>query len=258
MNKDELIQKFIEKEIEWIGTDIRNSSYNNLETSSYVPRFRIERDNDGYFYITDSIVSYSNLRTGEVFRIRREWTNKDWMCYNQLYERSQSLGFRIDIPLHREIVEVLGESWEYAELRSPGNDYGRNYNDDVFTWPELTNGLVPNAGITDDYREQVKNYYIEFVDQVAVIIKEAKNIAIENMCGLPFGLSYIFNRYKDDQGYFWSDFDQFTWTRTGTDVLDNSMLYLKGTLVFGSICGVLTDQQFDEVVNYAREKWDLI
>jgi hypothetical protein len=255
MTREQIIQQLIEKEIWWLGTDLKNSNYNNLETNPYVPRFKIDRTDDGYFYTSDALVSYCDLRTGEIFRIRRYWENKDWTCYNQLYQKGLDLGFRIDIPLYKDTVEVNGDQWEYAEFRSPGNDYGKNYNDDVFHWPELTNGMIPNTGIDNEFRETVKNYYIEFVDQVAVIIKEAKNIAIENMCGLPLGLSYIFNRYRDDQGYFWSDFDQFTWTRTGTDVLKDSMLYLKGTLTFGVVCGVITEEQGVEVTNYAREQW---
>jgi hypothetical protein len=255
MTREQIIQQLIEKEIWWLGTDLKNSNYNNLETNPYVPRFKIDRTDDGYFYTSDSLVSYCDLKTGEIFRIRRYWENKDWNCYNQLYQKGLELGFRIDIPLYKDTVEVNGEQWEYAEFRSPGNDYGKNYNDDVFLWPELTNGVVPNSVIDQAFRETVKNYYIEFVDQVAVIIKESKNIAIDNMCGLPLGLSYIFNRYRDDQGYFWSDFDHFTWTRTGSDVLNDSMLYLKGTLTFGVVCGVITEEQGVEVTNYAREEW---
>jgi hypothetical protein len=255
MTRNETIQILKEKAVWWANTDSRNTAYNSLDSNPVIPRFTTERDDNGYFYTSDALVSYCDLRTGEIFRIRRYWENKDWSCYNQLYQKGLELGFRIDIPLHKDIVEVNGEQWEYAEFRSPGNDYGKNYNDDVFLWPELTNGMIPNAEIGNEFRETVKNYYIEFVDQVAVIIKEAKNIAIENMCGLPLGLSYIFNRYRDDQGYFWSDFDQFTWTRTGTDVLYDSMLYLKGTLTFGVVCGVITEEQGVEVTNYAREQW---
>jgi hypothetical protein len=255
MTRDETIQILREKAVWWANTDLRNTAYNNLDINPVMPRFTTERDDDGYFYSSDTLINYCNLRTGEIFRIRRNWADKDWACYNQLYQRGLEVGFRIDIPIHRELVEVNGENWEYAELRSPGNDYGQNYNDDVFQWPELTNGLIVNSGINDEFRNQVKSYYIEFVDQVGTIIKEAKNIAIENMCGLPLGLSYIFNRYRDDQGFFWSDFDQFTWTSTGSDVLADSMLYLKGTLVFGVVCGAIDEQRSVEVTNYARDLW---
>ena len=255
MTREEIIRQLVEKEVWWIGSGLRTSTYNDLEINPYMPRFNIERDDNGYFYTSDTLTSYCDLRTGEIFRIRKFWEEKDWLCYNQLYQRGLEIGFRIDVPLHREFVDVLGTTWEYVELKSPGNDYGKNYNDDVFTWPELINGITPNPDITDEFRQQVTAYYKDFVDQVGVIIKEAKNIAIENMCGLPLGLSYIFNRYRDDQGFFWSDFDQFTWTKTGSDVLADSMLYLKGTLVFGVVCGAITEEQGIEVTNYARDTW---
>jgi hypothetical protein len=255
MIREEIIQRLVEKQVWWVGSDLKTSTYNNLETSPYMPRFNIERDDNGYFYTSDALVSYCDLRTGKIFRIRKYWEEKDWTCYTQLHQKGLEVGFRIDIPLHREFVEVLDTTWEYVELVSPGNDYGRNYNDDVFTWPELINGITPNPNITNEFKEEVKNYYIDFVDQVGTIIKEAKNIAVENMCGLPLGLSYIFNRYRDDQGFFWSDFDQFTWTRTGSDVLADSMLYLVGTLEFAVLCGVITEEQGIAVTNYARETW---
>lgn len=255
MTRNETIQILREKAVWWANTNLRNTTYNNLDINPVMPRFNIERDNDGYFYTSDALASYCNLRTGEIFRVRRYWEEKDWLCYNQLYQRGLEVGFRVDVPLYKELVDIFDTKWEYVELKSPANDYGKNYNDDVFTWPELTNGLTPNSSITIEFRDQTKSYYTEFVDQVAVIIKEAKNIAIENMCGLPLGLSYIFNRYHDDQGYFWSDLDHFVWTRTGSDVLADAMLYLKGTLVFAVVCGVITEQQGIEVENYARDKW---
>jgi hypothetical protein len=249
------LQPLIEKQSWWTNTDLRNSTYNNLEINPLMPRFNIERDDNGYFYMSDALVSYCDLRTGKIFRIRKYWERKDETCYSQLYQKGLEVGFRIDIPLVRELVEIEGIPWEYAELKSPRNDYGKNYNDDVFLWPELINGITPNPNITLEFKQQIKDYYIEFVDQVTIIIKEAKSIAIENMCGLPLGLSYIFNRYRDDQGFFWSDFDQFTWTSTGSDVLADSMLYLEGTLEFAVLCGVITKEQGMEVTNYARETW---
>jgi len=258
MDRNQITNLLVEKVLRWAVADSQASAYNNLDSNPNMSKFQIERDSNGYFYYSDSLVSYCDLRTGEIFRVRRYWEPQDWNCYNQLYQRGLQVGFRIDIPLHRDTVEILGNVWEYAEFQSPGGDYGQNYNDDVFTWPELVNGLEANPSITDQFREEVKAYYMEFVDQVGVIIKEAKNTAIDNMCGLPLGLSYIFNRYKDEHGYFWSDFDHYAWTRTGTDVLDNSMWFLKETLMFGVVCGAIDEARGIEVTNYAREKWATI
>jgi hypothetical protein len=258
MTREEIIQELKVKGIEWIS-HLSLTAYKGLETSPYIPKFTVVRTEDGYYYVSDDLISFSNLVTGEVFRIRKHWEKQDWPSYTELHQIGKSTGqFRIDIPLYRSEEEFNGHIWEYAELKSPDGNYGCNFNDDVFQWPELTKGLIPNIDITTEYQESVKQYYLEFVDQVSNILHEAKEIAIKNMCGLPLGLSYIFNRYRDDQGYFWSDFDQFTWTRTGTDVLDDAMLYLKGTMEFSKLCGVLTEAQALDVVKVAEEKWKTV
>lgn len=255
MTRTEIIQTLTQKAVQWATTD---STYSGLPSNPAIPRFSTERDEDGYYHISNDLVSYCNLRNGEIFRIRRNAGPSDWVWYSQLYQKGVDLGFRIDIPLHNENVDVNGEQWEYAELRSPGNDYGQNYNDDVFQWPELTNGLVPSTSINDAVRDQVKSYYMEFVDEVQILIREAKVIASANGCGLPIGLAHIFNRYSDATGHFWSDFDQSPWNTTDEAFLLEAKANLNGTLMFAMICGLLDMPRTTEVINYASETWQLI
>jgi hypothetical protein len=255
MTRTEIFQTLTQKAEQWATT---NPTYNGLPTNPAIPRFSTERDEDGYFHISNDLVSYCNLRNGEIFRIRRNAGDNDWACYTQLYQKGVELGFRIDIPLHNENVYVNGTQWEYAELLSPGNAYGQNYNDDVFQWPELTNGLTPWYSIDDAFKDQVKSYYVEYVDQIQVLIKEAKVIANANGCGLPIGLIHIFNRYRDTSGYFWSDFDQSSWSTTDENFLSEAMINLKGTIMFAILGGVLDTPRGIEITNYASEKWQLI
>jgi hypothetical protein len=233
--------------------------YNQLDVALVEERYGIKKNDDGYFYLSDGLISYCNLRNGKIYRMRRNWETHDWHCYNLLYQQGISSNkFRIDIPILREEIEIDGHIWEYAELQSPGEDYGQNYNDDVFLWPELTNGTVPNTNITPEFKNVVKQYYMTFIDQSADIISAARQIAIDEMRGLPLGLSYIFNRYKDNQGYFWSDFDQFSWTSTGTDVLNDAMDQLVKALGFSVMCGVIDDSHLMEIINYGKEKWSIV
>lgn len=255
MTRTEIIQTLTQKAVQWATTD---STYSGLPSNPAIPRFSTERDEDGYFHISNDLVSYCNLRNGEIFRIRRNAGQSDWVCYSQLYQKGVDLGFRIDIPLHNENVDVNSEQWEYAELRSPGNDYGQNYNDDVFQWPELSNGTIISTSIDDAVRDQVKSYYVGFVDEIRIIIREAKVIASANGCGLPIGLVYIFNRYSDANGHFWSDFDQSSWNSTDEGFLLEAMTNLKGTIMFAMLCGVLDAPRGIEIINYASEKWQLI
>ena len=252
--RDILVSKYIDWKINGSG-----KFYNDLQTNPSQEKFGIERSDVGHYYVSERLVYFCDLTNGKIYRIRKDWAEQDWKCYTRLYEIGLASGnFRIDIPLSHETVMILDEVWEYAELQSPGQNYGKNYSHDVFQWPELTNGVVVNSNISEEYKDSVKQYYLDFIDQSVEILASAKQIAVDEMCGIPLGLAYIFNRYQDGQGYFWSDFDQFTWTRTGTDVLNDALVYLVRTLGFARYCGVLDQQRVIDVINYGREKWATI
>lgn len=255
-----LIQVELRKRLDqWRDPSYQSRAYAGLTVNPNVTKFVTERDQDGYYYISSELVAYCNLRNGLIFRIRKNHFNKDWTCYTELAAKGTETGlFRIDTPLFSQTIETSDGTWEYAELQSPGNDYGQNFNDDVFSWPELTNGLTPNTSIDEDLKTQVADYYRAFVDQSLVITREAKLIAEKNGCGLPMYLCYIFNRYKDDTGYFWSDFDQYSWVNTKEAVVADALARLAEALIFGKTCGVLDDIKVEEVYQYARDTWQAI
>lgn len=254
-----LIQVELRKRVDsWMDPAFRAQSYGNLPTGS-APGFVTERDQDGYYLLSDGLIAYCNLRNGLVFRMRKSFFAKDWECYSELAAKGVELGsFRVDTPLHREEVETNDGIWEYAELQSPGKNYGQNFNNDVFSWPELTNGLIPNAAIDDATRAGVVEYFKEFVDQATVITHQARLIAEKNGTGIPFDLCYIFNRYKDNAGYFWSDFDQQTWIQNKDAVVEDALSKLGGALLFANVCGVLTADNMNDITMYARDKWATI
>lgn len=254
-----LIQVELRKRLDnWMDPAFKAQAYGDLPVLD-TPGFVTERDQDGYYLISDGLIAYCNLRNGLVFRIRKSFFAKDWICYAELAAKGTETGaFRIDIPLYKEEIETQDGMWEYAELQSPGNNYGLNFNDDVFSWPELTNGLYPNESINDEVRQQAVSYFKEFVDQATVITHEAKLIAEKNNTGMPMDLCYIFNRYKDNTGYFWSDFDQQTWIQPLPEIVRDSSEKLGVALLFANTCGVLTTEQVAEINLYAREKWATI
>ncbi len=250
-----------DKHTQWQQPETKNLYFKNLNTAppKWAPKFGIERDNNGYFYLSDDLFAYCNLRNGLIIRIRKNWSETDWQCYTKLYQLSQQTGeFRIDIPLYREIVNVGGSNWEYAELQSPNGNYGKNADDDVFEWPELTNGLEPNSNITEEYKDQVFQYHKEFVDHAAIILKYASQVANEYNTGLPTNLCKPSTRYKDQNGYFWSDFDQDQWTSEKDIVLEYFLNIFEGTLYFAKVCGVLNEDHVSSTLEYARQKWTTI
>jgi hypothetical protein len=255
-----LVQVELKKRIDlWESPSFRSQFFGNLPVNTNLPTFTTERDESGHYYISDNLVAYCNITNGLIFRMRKVWNVQDWDCYTELYNKGVETGkFRIDIPLYKEVIDTKGAAWEYAELQSPGNNYGQNFNDDVFQWPELTNGTTPNTGITAEFKDQVTEYFKTFVDQALEITHEARLISEKNNCGMPLDLCYIFNRYKDDNGYFWSDFDQAGWNNTRQTVIEDSLTKLQSAVFFGKICGVLDDSRIEEIFSYAREKWQAI
>lgn len=242
----------------WQNPTTKNKFFGSFTTNPIFEDFGIERNGNGYFYLSDDLIVYNDLKNGNIFRIKKGSNPKSWDCYSELYTKSQeSQAFRIDQPLHRENILVGDETWEYAELQSPGKDYGKNYNDDVFQWPELTDGMRQQNEISPDLKKSVEDYFKEFIDQSAVVIREAAVIARKHECGLPINLCRPSTRFKDPQGYFWSDFDQDEWNASFAEFYSWSMTIFGGTLEFANRCGVLDRKQIDECVAYAGEKWKI-
>jgi hypothetical protein len=243
----------------WQRPETKNKFFGSFETNPFFEEFGIERNSTGYFYLSDNLIAFNDLTNGNIFRIKKGADPKSWDCYVELYQRSQELkSFRIDQPLFNGNILVGQETWEYVELQSPGRDYGQNYNDDVFLWPELTNGMVQQNEISDEFKKTVEDYFREFVDQSVIVIQEAVSIAKKNSCGLPMNLCRTSTRFKDNNGYFWSDFDQDEWNTSFTDFYSWSMTIFGGTLEFANRCGVLNREQVSSCLNYAGEKWKII
>jgi hypothetical protein len=258
-----LKRTFLQKELQnrivsWTNPDIRKN-YVVQPNNPMVPDFGIERDTNGYYFMSDNLYSYCDLRNGMIYRIKKGFKIRDWNCYQELYEAGKSSGkFRIDIPLHREEISLENVLWEYAELQSPNKDYGCNFNDDVFSWPELTDGVKPNAGIDDAMRDSVKEYFKQYMDQSLHVAQAAFEIAKRNSCGMPKGICEPSNRYKDAAGYFWSDFDHEEWVLNQSEIKIISMEVFGAALMFANVCGVLNHPRIGELIDYAREKWTTI
>lgn len=253
------IKGLLDKLEYWMLPETKESFYKGFSTDVTIPDMGIERNDDGYFYLSDDLVSYCNLRNGYVIRIRKHWNLSDWTCYTQLYQKGLETGkFRIDVPLYREEILINDHVWEYAELQAPGNNYGENFNNDVFEWPELINGIDPNPSIDDTIRDSVAQYYKDFVDQTIEIAKYALEIANNNGTGMPENLTQPSGRFKDADGYFWSNFDQDQWIYDNDAIVRYSQTMLEGSMRFAQVCGVIDESRVDDCLTYARSKWTTI
>lgn len=245
----------------WKLPETKRKFLNNLDTdpTGFTTPFGIKRDDNGYFYLSDELVAYCNLKNGQIIRIRKNWTEKDWECYTELYQAGEkNKEFRIDIPQHRQIVTIDGDNWEYAELQSPSQEYGKNSDDDVFTWPELTDGLYQKNNISEEYKDNIVQYYKDFVDQATVILNNAVQISNKHNVGLPKNLCRTSTRYKDKDGYFWSDFDQDQWIIDKDSAINYYLILFENTVYFAKICGVINNDRIENIITYARTQWTII
>ena len=233
---------------------------NNLPTNPTIPTFGIETTNNGYYYYSDELISFCDLTNGKIFRIRKVWQDKDWDCYVALENKGKTFGsFRVDAPLNKQIININGTNWEYCDLQSPGQDYGRNFNDDVFSWPALSNGIEVNASITEQNKANVQQYFMQYIAQAKLILQEASSIASSNNCGLPDNLIDIMSRYTDSQGVFWSDFDQYSWNNNDRSMfIEKELFKFREVLNFSKLCGVLDSSQIQSIHNQARSEWTAI
>ncbi len=255
----------------WKSPAGKSKFYGKLPINDVIPDFGIIRDGSGYFYMRDDFVAYYSLTSGNIFRIKKNWTLKDWNCYQQLSDKATELKtFRVDVPLYREEILLSdGSTWEYAELRSPGNSYGINLFNDAF--PDIETGpgvyvhddmyegnTIKPSLLPDSVREDTGNYIKKYIDDVCEITRQAVQIAFANKCGIPESLGNVSNRYRDDVGFFWSDIDQSRWDTSIEHFVQNTMIVLRYTLDFLHSFSHITSDQRDQMITYAEEKWATI
>jgi hypothetical protein len=261
----------------WSDPQNRKSYFANLPTNANIKDFGIFRDENGYIYVRDDFVAYYNLRNGLIVRIRKDWFKNDWSCYQELYNKSQELKtFRIDIPKYREELSMFdGSVWEYSELQSPGSNYGLSVLDTIFD-----NGITHSEGVylpeevvsgsiedlveyisqyaTTDTKDNTKKFFVDYIDNFLILLKESSAIAEKYKCGLPLNLGDPSMMYEDPQGYFWSDVDKMPWMYSKLEIVSNAHQILHNSLNYLSLLGHIDKERIDQCLDYARTQWTTI
>jgi len=242
----------------WHSAEGQTRFINGVKTNEALiaNRFGIDRVSGGYYYLSDNLVGFYDLSTGNSIRIKKLLNgDKDWNFFVQLYEKGLVSDFRTEVPGHREVIEVDAQQWEYAELSSPNGEYGQNYEYNVFDWPPLTNGITPNVSITTEDRTDLKNYLKQNIDEFAKIIPHAAEIAVELESMLPLTMFNNSCIYRDSAGPFWSEID-----------LDNPSVepeaahvfyehIFRSSLIIAEKCNMLTQSDVTDLMSYVQNKW---
>lgn len=239
MTTEDRIQLLYSKLDYWLQPGKIDEFYANLSLNPNQPKFVAERGDTGYFYVTENMAAFYDLTSGLTVRLRKNWLPQDWDCYKRLCEKADS--FKLDQLILQRYVVYKGETWDYAELQSPGNQYGVNCVDDLYVWVEQGFAVDP--------------YLVSFVDDCTALMKACIEVATEFMCGVPDNICDINQRFRGPEGYFWTEVDTRNWNSLGFTMKERAIVYLKGSARFAVSKGYISEDDAKQIVLYAREQW---
>ena len=260
------ISTLTEKLKHWYSPAAKQEFYPNVDIK---PAFGIQLLENGYYYLSDTYVSYNDLTNGLIVRLNKHSDDsKNWECFTEL---SKAANFKTDLPVYRDFVSTADfGTYEYAEIKSPHSQYGENLYDTIFNNTIETfetnldvyldkdwNPPLQSSEILENTKAILESY-IEPFQQLVVAIAEIDN---KYQSGFPeFELSIVKSLYKDSVGFFWSDIDQLSWNdrMTQTVFIDQALKDLWIISAFVRDCGLLTDDMLAEIHEKARTTWLMI
>jgi hypothetical protein len=226
----------------------------SVNKDNFATKFGTQPASGGYYYMSDELVGFYDFNTGSCIRIKK-MNNSDvtWKSFESLVNVGVTKkSFRTDKPVYREVLNIDNQLWDYIELVSPKNEYGTNFENYVFDWPPLTDGLIPNSNITSADIQECVSFYKEFIDQRNIILPEVLEIAKSNSIGIPVEICNMSSLYKDSAGYFWSELDKSDWSVPVSNVYNSVMGFTMGSTAIALKCGMLTQADADAIISYAN------
>lgn len=249
----------------WQSPDAKKDLYPRMD---FKPPIGIQVIENGYYYLSDNYVAYNDITNGLIVRIKKNSNPIHWKCFRDLYsEVSKSNRLIIDQPSFQEFIEIADKgTWEYVEMKSPNGQYGKNLNDeffdDSFTFsdPDIKDRYLDPSWNAPQLSSESQSKKLEilqsYIEQISILIDEMTKTATRTDSGFPkFENRLLSCLYRDNNGYFWSDVDQFEWVQTKSMFLDAALQELTMVLNFAVKCGIITQDISNTVYQQAREKW---
>jgi hypothetical protein len=260
------ISTLTEKLKHWYSPAAKQEFYPNIDIK---PAFGIQLLENGYYYLSDTYVSYNDLTNGLIVRLNKHSDDsKNWECFTEL---SKAENFKTDLPVYRDFVSTADFGiYEYAEIKSPHSQYGENLYDTIFNNTIETFETNPDVYLDKDWNpplqsseilENTKAILESYIEPFRHLVVAIDEIDDKYQSGYPeFESSIIKSLYKDDVGFFWSDIDQLSWNNKITHVIFVNQaltdLWIVGAFVRD--CGLLTDDMLNEIHEKARTAWLMI
>lgn len=259
------ITTLVDKLKYWLSPDAKKEFYPNL---AFKPPVGIQVVENGYYYISDNYVAYNDVTNGLIVRIKENADPIHWKCFSDLYnESSKSKTITTDQPSFQDFIEIEDKgTWEYCEIKSPNGQYGLNLNDELFdnsfTFSDPDNKdkyLDPSwqaPQMSADEKNKKQIILESYIDQLSILMNEMYKISTKNNCGFPkFENRLISCLYRDSNGYFWSDIDQFEWNSTPGIFIEAALEEFSLVTKFANRCGLITGEMHYALYQKAREKW---
>jgi hypothetical protein len=246
----------------WYSPAAKNEFYPNTDIK---PPFGIQLLENGYYYLSDTYVSYNDLTNGLIVRLNKHSDDsKNWECFTEL---SKVENFKTDMPVYRDFVSTADFGiYEYAEIKSPHGQYGENLYDTIFN--DTTGTFHADTPVDTDLPlqspevlENTKAILESYIDPFYQLVLAINEIDNKHQSGYPeFELSIVKSLYKDTVGFFWSDIDQLSWNPklTQSVFVNQALTDLWITGAFVRDCGLLTNDMLAEIHEKARDKWLMI
>lgn len=237
-----MLKELEKRVLSWADPNIQKN-FVVYPNNPMLPSFGIEREQNGFFYMSDDLVYYCDITNGKIDRVKKNFNIKEYECYKELCDYAQSSGkFRIRSPIHREEVILNNVRYEYVELKTPNSEYGQSLNESFF----------------DENKSLNKESIQDYIDRLFELLESARPIAKKHKCELSGGLIEPSNLYKDSKGYFWSNIDNWPWNISESALRAFSLDQINAMLFVAHNNSVIDEQQGYDLLNYARNKWTTI
>ena len=196
--------------------------------------YSLEQTLDGLFMIRKGrfVIFFGN--DGKVCKISTRFYNHDWDMHCRIYDRILKYNdCRIEIPLNQQTILDNTNKLSYTEVQRPGLEFGSVFTDDI------ANNKLDN------------NYFLDYIDQAAIVIDHLKNISVNYNTGVPIELLVPYKRNQDKFGFFWTDFKE--WSASIKEFKRRKIFTLYYILT--SLNNTFLDKK--NIMDYATLKWKI-
>lgn len=162
-----MLAELIQKREYWT-TDKISEFNSTLLINPTEEQFAWEWTDTGFFYISDSLVEFTNIDTNQCFSINSKIDPNRWTLFRQVYINAcEDKKVLIEAPMFRELTTVNGTAYEYIETRMHGSRIGKfqHLNSDEFI-SKLVEDVYQYMLILKSVSQDNNYPYVNFFDRI--------------------------------------------------------------------------------------------